>query len=280
MSLSDQAEPLLQLFKDKAAKTFDGRIESLFKFGSLGDRGDFSLCSDVDVVLMLDKVAEGDAAQVKVLWDEIMNSGLPFADRFSLYWSSYRQEDFSQGKGRFPALDRLDLLLHAVLIEGKDRRAELEAPNHEDLIIESAKFILSFMLAEEKADELTKCPENIMKKGARYFTKFVLFPVRLIFTLDNPNVIGSNKDAVEYFHRSWSKDLPMQVKDLVNAAYVLRNSEPNVPVKLDEDVVSDGLSCLYQYCIMRYSDAVLDLGKIDLVDELHKEINKLFIHSK
>lgn len=276
MPLPDQAEPLLQLFKEKATKTFDHRVISLFKFGSLGDRGDFSLCSDVDVVLMLDKVEEGDETKVKAFWDAIMNFGLPYADRLSLYWSSYREEDFSQGKGRFPALDRLDLIHHAILIEGKDRRNELQAPKHEELIVESARFILSFMLAGEKMDELTKYPQNIMKKGARYFTKFVLFPVRLMFTLDNFDVIGSNADAVKYFDKSWGKDLQEQrVHELVNVSYALRNSEPALPVDLDEKLVSVGLGALYGYCIKKYSRAVSRLGENDLAKQLHTQLEKI-----
>lgn len=275
MPLSDKAEPLLQLFKTKVTKAFGDRIISLFKFGSLGDHGDFSLCSDVDVVLMLDKLENSDEIKVKTLWDEIKTSELQYADRLSVYWSSYREQDFSKGKGRFPALDRLDLIRHAILIAGEDCRTKLKAPKHEELVTESADFILSFMLAGDKADELAQHPEVIMQKGARYFTKFVLFPVRLIFTLDHPNVVGSNRDAVKYFNQNWYKHMPIPVKELINSAYALRNSEPNSPVKLNENVVNEGLLSLYAYCINRYSDAVSSLGKKDLANRLCSQMEEI-----
>lgn len=275
MSLPDKAEPLLKLFITKTKETFGDRIIALFKLGSLGDRGDFSLCSDVDVALMLNKIENTDEGKIKILWDEIKASGLEYADRLSVYWSCYG-EDFNDGRGRFPALDRLDFIQHAILMDGEDRRAELKQPTHNDLIIESANFILNFMLAGEKADELTKHPKIIMQKGARYFTKFVLFPVRLIFTLDNPNIVGSNRDAVNYFNQHVAKQLPISSRELVNTAYLLRNNEPDSPVELDEKLVHKGLIYLYKYCMQQYAAAVLNLGEKDLADRLQKSIKSLY----
>lgn len=83
-----------------------------------------------------------------------------------------------------------------------------------------------------QGDELLEHPEIIMNKGARYFTKFVLFPVRLIFTLNNPDVIGTNQDAVKFFQQTWSKDLPISATKMINAAYKLRNNDPYLAVDL------------------------------------------------
>jgi len=274
--LSVNAEPLLALFKKRVYETFEHRVVSLFKFGSLGEHGDFSLCSDVDVVLMLDQLQETDEEKVNALWEELKKSELEYADRLSLFWSSYSGDDFECGRGRFPPLDRLDLIRHAELMTGDDRRKELSEPTHEALVTDSAGFISAYMLADGKFDELTKNQEKILEKGARYFTKFVLFPVRLIFTLDKPGVIGSNYDAVDHCNKTWSKDFPPEVISIVNIAYVLRNTQPEEKVLLDMEIteVTEALFLLYAYCMKRYYDAVLALNCDGLAEQLKKEINR------
>jgi hypothetical protein len=275
MSVSDKANAVLQVVEKKTLTIFGNRAISLFKLGSLGNRGDFSLCSDVDVALLLDKFVADDEEKIKNLWDEIKASQLDYADRFSLYWSSYHGEDFNQGRGRFPALDRLDLLRHGLLIQGVDCRTELTTPKPEMIVIESGKFILSFMLAGEKCDELIKHADVIMKKGTRYFTKFVLFPVRLVFTLDNQGVIGSNRDAVEYFKQRRSKQLPSMAIELVIATNKLRNEKPNSPVMLDNDFVNQGLLVLYTHCVEQYCKAALSLDEKELAQQLHTAMKKI-----
>ena len=258
MSLADQANPLINAFKEKVVATFAERCVSMFVFGSLGEHGDFSKCSDVDVVLMLDKIIEGDQAKVKEIWDELLQMNLPYADRLSVFWSSY--QDFGK-KGRFPALDQTDFKRHAKLIYGQDRRDQINEATHQQIVLESAQFILDFMLKAEKTSELLENPEAINKKGARYLTKFVLFPARLLYTLDYPNKIGSNKDAANNFDvNDRYKHLQGDVNALVGAAYKLRMTEANGEVTAkDLQAVNNyplALLELYQECIARYSDAV------------------------
>ncbi|MEM9242751.1 MAG: hypothetical protein AAGA27_01675 [Pseudomonadota bacterium] len=235
----------------------------MFKLGSLGTHGDFSLCSDVDIAIMLDNILESDADVMNTLWEKLKKSKYDYANRLSVFWSSYHTHDFANGKGRFPALDRLDFIRHAVILSGEDRRYRLPEPTAEDLIIESAEFMLSYMLSEEKRIELTRNPQIILEKGSRYFTKFVLFPVRLIFTIDYPNTIGSNKDAVNHFNQSWKIALAEEVSEIINVAYKLRNTDPNQVVDYNVEQIKIFLPRLYLYCLNRYHKAIADISCSD-----------------
>ena len=154
-SLVERVQPLLKHFQQRVIETFGTRrVISIFKIGSLGSHGGFSLCSDVDVALMLDEIRDSDYKAVQTVWDEIKASDFEFADRLSVFWSSYTDEIFNKGQGRFPPLDRLDFLRYAVLLYGTDHRDRLSAPTHEDLVIESAKFILEHLLSGGKLEKL------------------------------------------------------------------------------------------------------------------------------
>jgi hypothetical protein len=249
---------LIKLFIDETIATFGDRVVSLYAFGSLGEHGDFSLCSDVDVVLMLDKVVVSDQGTVKELWEKIKASELDYADRLSLFWSSYSGNDFARGVGRFPPLDRLDLIRHAKLLHGEDRRRELSEPSQQEMVLESARFITSFMLADGKDAELTENAGEILAKGSRYFTKFVLFPVRLLFTVANEKTIASNKEAVAYFNQFYKKEMPKEVYELVNFAYTTRSCPAYVPVIYDEAALKSALLALYQFTIRKYLEAVAE----------------------
>lgn len=249
-----QAQPLINRFIHDAKANFSNRIQAIYKIGSLGSHGDFSLCSDVDVALFLDEVHEPDFETVKSLWDALKQSGLPFADRLSIFWSG-TPDKFEKGVGRFPALDRLDLLQHGILLEGNDLRSQLPAPSHQQIVAESAAFIKSFMLTPEKELELQQKPELILQKGTRYFTKFVLFPVRLIFTLDHPNVIGSNQEAVKHYYAAWHDKVP-EAYQLIQFAYEARQNKADALVDYDPKALQNALLPLYHYCVQRYQEAL------------------------
>ena len=271
--ISAQANPLLKYFVESATYTFTERVISIFKFGSLGTHGDFSLCSDVDVAVMLDAVSSTDQLAIEGIWNKIKDCGLAYADRLSVFWSSYDPKVFAKGIGRFPALDRLDIF-NGILLTGVDRRQELPKPEHKDLVLESAHFISSFMLTKEKLGNLILYPEIILKNGTRYLTKFVLFPVRLIFTLNHPNQIGSNKDAVDHFNCSWGNQLP-KTKNIVNLAYQMRNCSPYAEVKVDTHELKSSLIALHLYCIERYEQAVQNLGEFQEANRLKAEKERL-----
>lgn len=274
-SLPDKAQPLLKKFTEETKKIFKERVISLYTFGSLGEHGDFSLCSDVDVVLMLDKILPSDDETVKKLWAELKATKLEYADRLSVFWSSYDDGDFSAGNGRFPPLDRLDLIRHAKLLYGEDHRKTLQEPSQKDMVLDSAQFISDFMLADGKFDQLTNNTDEILSKGARYFTKFVLFPVRLLFTLGNEKTIASNKQAVEYFTESWAKKLPKEVNELVSFAYRTRSCPADEPVSYNADTLKSALLSLYEVTIQAYAQAAKNYENTAVAEKLKQHLKDM-----
>ncbi|PIR11548.1 MAG: hypothetical protein COV52_03185, partial [Gammaproteobacteria bacterium CG11_big_fil_rev_8_21_14_0_20_46_22] len=249
MNSIQQAEILLSDFVINTEKVFGSRIVAIYKFGSLGSHGDFSACSDVDAVVMLTSIEKGDKEKFAKISEEITSIGEPYSDRLSIFWSSVKNDDFSKGIGRFPALDRLDFIQHAILMAGDDCRHGLTAPLHEEIVKESAEFILGFMLTPEKYHELTAAPEVILAKGARYLTKFVLFPVRLTFTLDKPGVIGSNADSLKHFVGQYSAEMASNIMSLIKQAYTLRSRNPSETVMIDKRQFHCALLQLYIFCL-------------------------------
>lgn len=252
-----QAQQVIELFQEKILKVFSNRVVAIYALGSLGTHGDFSACSDVDVAVILNNIEANDKETIQAIWDEIKSLPIDYADRLSVFWSSSTQ--FAEGEGRFPALDRLDLIEHGQLLYGDDCRAELIKPSGETILKESAAFIIDSMLTPEKQDELENDRYQIVAKGARYFSKFVLFPVRLLFTIKYPETVASNKQAVEAFVANHSDE----VVALVECAYQARQSQPYAVVDIDDDLL-DLLPDLYTECLDSYAEVLeITVGEND-----------------
>lgn len=249
----DQAQAVVSLFMKEVHAYFPGRIVSIFILGSLNSPINFSSCSDIDIAIMLDNIIEKDTVTIDNLQKKIAQLDLPFSDKLSVFWSSYNVNDFVSTKGRFPPLDRLILIKQASLIFGNDYRSLLPAPTHGDIIIGGADFISRYMLPEEKIHELLHNIEAIINKGARYFTKFTLFPVRLLFSLDKPNCLASNLDAVNYLIEKYTGVLSEETLSLVQLACQYRQSLPEaVPTNIHLNFLQTNLTELYAYCLQRY----------------------------
>ena len=264
---NDHLATIINLFIEKAQSVFKERVISIFKIGSLGKHGDFSYCSDVDVALFLDTIRMTDYKKVATLWNNIKRNDLIFAERLSVFWSSY-DSNFDLGLGRFPALDRLDLLQGGLLLYGEDKRSTLNAPTSEQIICESGRFILDFMLSNEKLNELLTNQMYIVNKGARYFSKFILFPVRLLWTLDNPDVVVSNKEALSYFKQQ-QQHLNGDLITLVDTAYQIRNEKAYQEISIESMLIKQ-LIPLYRHCVLRYSQVLdkLDIGTAQTLKNL------------
>jgi hypothetical protein len=272
-----EAQTLLTLVMEKASMQFGTRGVSIFKIGSLGSHGDFSPCSDVDVALMLDTLMPSDDVLIQSLIDEVKTTDLPYADVLSVFWSAYDLPSFTQGLGRFPPLDRLDLIEHGILLCGEDKRYLLTKPSYDELVLFSAKFILDYMLHGEKAEEIKFSPEVIAEKGARYFSKCVLFPARLLFTLENQDVIGSNKEAMHYFGEHIASRLTdgHDIRLLVQEAYACRSLPENQVVNIQSTDFGKLLLRLYLYCILQYHAYLQTHGHEVLATELKLQMQSL-----
>jgi len=108
----------------------DSLVVALFKIGGLGSYSNFTLCSNVDVALMLDNVVNQDEAIITTLCNALNGLSLHFADCLPLFYSRYDPTEFASGRWRFLALDLLDFLKYSVNLSGVDQRARLPEPAH------------------------------------------------------------------------------------------------------------------------------------------------------
>ncbi len=217
------------------------RLLAAYALGSLVHGGFSEAVSDIDLGLILsDPLRTGDAELIRTIAVEASRTGEPLDSRLSVFWGTPSTLCGEREGGRFPALDRLDLIAHGRLISGNDRaRHGLPSPSAAELLVAGARFALQRLAgfelsaggggqrpdrdrqarARDPVEEL-RSPELLIAGGVRYVTKTVLFPVRFLFTSASGQV-ATNDGAVEgYLARS---DAPSHA--LVAAARAWRMGE-------------------------------------------------------
>jgi hypothetical protein len=167
------------------------RLASVYALGSLAHGGFSPAISDIDVAVLTageqptHAAAEQIALQVKGL-------GIPLADRLSIFHSPWAWLSTPREGSRFPAIDRLDLLRHGVLVSGTDQREHhSQLPTAQEIRTEaitffSARLDPAFLAGFDPA------------AGVRASTKAVLAPVRL-WHATHAGTVTNNDGAVEHY---------------------------------------------------------------------------------
>lgn len=256
-------EAVLDIAVTRAAEAFGPRLEAAYALGSLAHDGFSSLVSDVDLGLILsDPLTTQDTEAIQAVSKQVRETAAPLADRLSLFWGSRGSLTNGGAFGRFPPLDRLDLLRYGRLLHGRDVRDGLPAPSHRELVIEAARFCLN-LVARYDLKECVRDPAGLLGKGARSYTKTVLFPARFLYTARTAE-IGRNHDAVEHL----VKHHPGATADLADAALRWRDL-PAVPE--DSQAIAllrDGLIPLYLSCLEVHTNFARSWNEDQLADEL------------
>jgi hypothetical protein len=253
------------------------RLLAAYALGSLAHGGFSPLVSDIDLGLIVeDPLRPDDANMIEHVAHTQKVSGGPLSDRLSVFWGTLNTLGGRREGGRFPALDRLDLLDNGRLLVGADVRSDLPRPSAPELIVAGAEFAVEFLAgvrwaanagqsglgsmhaARENAVDEVRLPELLIAAGVRRLTKLVLFPVRFVFSAATGRV-GTNALAAEWY---LARDAAPS-KRLVGAALAWRMAEPN-----DHDEVADllhkGIVPLYVYYIDDHITRLNGLGKVEL----------------
>ncbi|SDX20673.1 hypothetical protein SAMN05421504_102659 [Amycolatopsis xylanica] len=186
------------------------RLVSAYALGSLAHGGFAPAVSDVDLGLVL---REPDSS-IEGVRDELKASGIPLAERLSVFWSSLGSLRAGRPDGRFPAHDRLDLADYGALLFGTEVRDSLPRPGRAELVEEGAAFALR-LLGSPAGIADCLAPQGL---SPIRLTKLVLMPVRLLYTAATGE-LGLTDPAVEYY--LGLPDAPAH--DLVRAANALRH---------------------------------------------------------
>jgi len=237
---AEQGESVLSEAVVACKDALGDRLIAAYALGSLAHGGFSTLVSDVDLGLVLaDPVQQSDSGTIQAVADSVRRRGSALHGRLSVFWGTPSTLQGRLPGGRFPALDRLDLLEHGRLLHGKDARDGMARPSQSELLIMGAEFALEQLGGEQSSvrrspglgsmspgdesvlDEI-RSPALLVSRGPRRLTKIVLFPVRFLFTAATGQV-GTNALAVTHY----LADAQAPAGELVAAALSWRIAAPD-----------------------------------------------------
>ncbi len=215
------------------------RLVAAYALGSLAHGGFSPLVSDVDLGLILrDPPWIRHRLAIRAVARAVRADGSTLHQRLSVFWGTPATLAGRARGGRFPPLDRLDLLEYGRLLAGQDARHGVARPGQEELLVAGAEFALGYLGAagnlprrlrdrvrpgSHDRDALNEIrnPERLVSRGPRRMTKTVLFPVRFLFTAATARV-GTNALAAEHYLASAGAP----AAELVTAALAWRLEPP------------------------------------------------------
>ena len=217
------------------------RLTAGYALGSLAHGGFSPLVSDVDLGLILaDPVRAKDRMTIRRVARSVRAGGSALDERLSVFWGTPATLRGQRRGGRFPPLDRLDLLDYGRLLTGTDVRSVVARPGRTELLVGGAEFALGYLGGTARVpdrlrgwarsgphdDALTdiRTPSRLVSRGPRRVTKIVLFPVRFLFTAETGQVGTNTRAAAHYLARP---DAPATA--LVAAALAWRLEPPAGP---------------------------------------------------
>ena len=254
------------------------RLVAAYALGSLAHGGFSELVSDIDLGLIVsDPLQPADAETIKAVADIEKSKGTALHGRLSVFWGTPSTLRGEREGGRFPALDRLDLIENGRVLTGSDdARRSLPRPTAKELLITGAEFALDYLagvsrpaglpteglgsmrLAAEDAVEEILTPDLLLGRGVRRVTKLVLFPVRFVYTAATGRV-GTNTAAVarylEVHHAPSTR--------LVAAALAWRTAPP-ADQQAASRLLGEQMVPLYLYYIDDHIARLGSIGEVDL----------------
>jgi hypothetical protein len=197
----EPAERVIADAADAYRRALGERLLAAYALGSLAHGGFSPLVSDIDVGLVLaDPLREGDAAAVGRVAAAVRMGGSALHERLSVFWGTPSTLGGREAGGRFPPLDRLDLIEHGRLLAGADCRAAVARPQGTDLLTAGAEFALATLAPRAALDGILR-PAALLGQGVRAVTKLVLFPARFIYSAETGEV-GTNGAAAAHYAAS------------------------------------------------------------------------------
>jgi hypothetical protein len=253
------------------------RLVAAYALGSLAHGGFSPLVSDIDLGLIVrDPLRSGDAETIKVVAATEKAKGHALCELLSVFWGTPSTLRRQGDGGRFPALDRLDLLENGRLLIGTEARGALSRPSIGELITDGAEFALDHLAgwrapedqpaaglgslrpAGESAVEEIRSPEVLLARGVRRLTKLVLFPVRFLFTAAT-GLVGTNDAAVARYLAGGVGPSPT----LVATAFSWRTAPPT-DYEAAAQLLRQEMVPLYLHYIDDHIARLDSLGRADL----------------
>lgn len=260
-------EAVLERAVASARTVFGRRLTATYAVGSLAHGGFCPAVSDVDLALVLSSPsARADPDRVASLAETVQTSGLPLAERLSVFWGVLGPTGLSPG--RLPAIDRLDLIENGRLLAGRDVRDGVSRPSRHQIDVEGARFALDRLGSDAHTAAVT-CPERLVERGAVAATKAVLLPVRLMHTLRSGRPGLNDVAAGAYLARSAAPR-----RELVSWAVEARHGR--APVQdLGGGRLAQALVPLYSELAEALHARMTERGESALADEVARWLRDL-----
>jgi hypothetical protein len=257
------------------------RLIAAYALGSLAHGGFSPLVSDVDLGLVLDDPFRmKDRFTIRGVTGAVRAGGSPLHQRLSVFWGTPSTLRGTVSGGRFPPLDRLDLLEYGRLLAGADAREGVARPGPAELLVAGAQFALGTLggdpelgdrvkgvvMRDKRGDDPVqevRTPALLASRGPRRVTKVVLFPVRFLFTAATGRV-GTNALAAEHYLAS-----PEAPAAGLVAAAVKWRTEPAAEDAAAE-LLGRELMPLYLHYIDDHIARLDDAGRLRLAGRFHR----------
>jgi len=242
MTATDQGEAVLAHAVAAYREALGSRLVAGYALGSLAHGGFSPLVSDVDLGLILaDPPRASDRLSIGRVAGAVRAGGPALRERLSVFWGTPPTLAGQARGGRFPPLDRLDLLDYGRLLTGHDARDRVARPGPAELLVAGAEFALGYLAGaaqvtnrirgwvrlrsrDDNALAEIRTPSRLVSRGPRRLTKIVLFPARFLFTAQTGRVATNDLAAGHYLARA---DAP--AAELVTAALGWRRRPPADP---------------------------------------------------
>ena len=280
VTATDQGEAVLAHAVAAYAAALGSRLVAGYALGSLAHGGFSPLVSDVDLGLILaDPPRASDRLTIRRVARAVRAGGPAGRERLSVFWGTPSSLAGQARGGRFPPLDRLDLLDYGRLLTGRDARDRVARPGRAELLVAGAEFALGSLggprslpdrlrewsrgRPDHALDEI-RDPALLVSRGPRRLTKIVLFPVRFLFTAETGRVGTNGLAAEHYLARA---DAP--AAELVTEALAWRERPP-ADAGAAAALVGRELIPLYLQFIDDHIARLAAAGRDDLADRFRR----------
>lgn len=209
---------LIAACRSLAEEAFGKRLLSTYLIGSLAHGGFAPEVSDVGFALILaDPLTDADAEQISALSAYCAAAHPRYGRRLSLFWTSldaFSDADQVQVAGRFPALDRLDLLLHGQPVGDADLRRELAPPTRQAILANCREDVLRFVRDPSRYSFLTSGAEYDFADH-KALARLCLFPARFLHTATTGDVASNDTAAQNVLHNPTEPDAAIVTLGLI-----------------------------------------------------------------
>jgi hypothetical protein len=262
LSTAPAVADLIAACHSLAEEAFGARLIGAYLIGSLAHGGFSAAVSDVGVAFLLaDPLADTDAEQISALTAYCAAAHPRYGRRLSLFWSSpaaFAETDQIQIAGRFPAIDRLDLLLHGRPIGGPDLRQQLSPPTRRAVLENCREDVLRFVRDPSRYGFLTS--------GADYdfddlkgLARLCLFPARFLHTVATGEVVSNDAATKHALQAATEPDTT-----IITIGLKLRRDPKHQPTADELEVLRATLPDYYRHFLR---DFLLLLGSPPPLDD-------------